>query len=124
MRESDVIWLVESPVTMVAGEQIAFSVDWQGAARVSDPEAYVYRNGADITAEVMTSDDSHQVSGNVVTLKKLSAGLTHGGGQARIIRGQLLHLRERDQANFVGLAHFLKSPAHAHVARQALTQVG
>ena len=30
----------------------------------------------------------------------------------------LLHLRERNQAHVVGLAHFLERPAHAHVARQ------
>ena len=41
----------------------------------------------------------------------------------RAMRG-LLHLRERHQADVVGLAHFLERPAHAHVARQAPAAIG
>src|SRR5690606_313631 len=47
------VWLMDSPVSMVAGEQIAYSVDWQGATSVSAAQASVYRNGVDITSEAM-----------------------------------------------------------------------
>lgn len=75
------IWLIESPATMVEGEQIAFSVDWQGAARVSDPVAAVYKNGVDITSETMDAGDEHVINGNILTLKKLRARETDGGAR-------------------------------------------
>ena len=78
------VWLIESPVSMVAGEQIAYSVDWLGATSVSAPQAGVYRNGADITAEAMDGEDAHSVSGNVLTLKKLRA-LDDDGGACYVL---------------------------------------
>jgi hypothetical protein len=75
------VWLIESPVTMVEGELIAYSVDWQGAAYVSDPEANVYKNGVDITEECMDGEDTHVINGNVLTLKKLQARATDGGAR-------------------------------------------
>ncbi len=41
----------------------------------------------------------------------------------REMRG-LLHLVERDQTDVVGLAHFLKRPANAHLTRQAPAAIG
>jgi hypothetical protein len=75
------VWLVESPITMVEGEQIAFSVEWQGAARVSEAEATVFKNAVDITGQAMEGDDDHVINGNVLTLKKLTAGATDGGAR-------------------------------------------
>lgn len=75
------VWLVESPVTMLEGEQIAFSVDWQGAARVSAAEVIVFKNGVDITEETMEGDDEHVINGNVLTLKKLTARSADGGAR-------------------------------------------
>lgn len=75
------VWLVESPITMVEGEEIAFSVDWQGAARVSEADASVFKNGVDITEETMEGDEEHVINGNVLTLKKLTARSTDGGGR-------------------------------------------
>jgi hypothetical protein len=75
------LWLIDSPVSMIAGEQIAYSVDWQGATSVSAPAAVVYRNGVDITAEAMDAGDGHVVTGNVLTLKKLRALATDGGAR-------------------------------------------
>jgi hypothetical protein len=72
-------WLIESPVTMVEGEVIAFSVDWLGASKVEDPDAVVYKNGQDITETVMVSGDDYVISNNVVTLKKITAGSSDGG---------------------------------------------
>ncbi len=79
------IWLIESPVTMVEGEQIAFSVDWQGAARVSDPEASVYKNEIDVTTQCMDAGDEHVINGNVLTLKKLRARSTDGGASYVVV---------------------------------------
>ena len=75
------IWLIESPVTMVEGEQIAFSVDWQGAARLSNPQASVFKNSANITAQSMDAGDEHVINGNVLTLKKLRAREADGGSR-------------------------------------------
>ena len=74
-------WLIESPVTMVEGEQIAFSIDWLGAAKVSAPVGEVYKNGVDISAQVMDAGDEHLISGNVLTLKKIRARSTDGGSR-------------------------------------------
>lgn len=81
MNEGNGVWLIESPITMVEGEQIAFSVDWLGASKVTDPAVDVYKNGTDITQEVMNADDEHVISGNVLTLKKLRARETDGGAR-------------------------------------------
>ena len=34
---TELIWLAESPLTMIEGEEIAFSVEWIGAVNLSDP---------------------------------------------------------------------------------------
>ncbi len=83
MESDTTIWLIESPVVMVEGEQIAYSVDWQGAARVETPQAAVYKNGTDITAQSMDAGDEHIVTGSVLTLKKLRA--RNGDGGARYV---------------------------------------
>jgi hypothetical protein len=75
------VWLIESPLTMIEGEQIAFSVDWQGATRLSDAETSVYKNGVDISAQTMDAGDEHVINGNVLTLKKLRARDTDGGAR-------------------------------------------
>jgi hypothetical protein len=81
------VWLVESPITMVEGEQIAFSVEWQGAARVDQAQAIVFKNAVDITEQAMEGDDEHVINGNVLTLKKLSAGVTDGGARYVLVVG-------------------------------------
>ncbi len=75
------VWLIESSVTMIEGEQIAFSVDWQGATRLSDAEAAVFKNGVDITTQTMDAGDEHVINGNVLTLKKLRARDSDGGSR-------------------------------------------
>ncbi len=79
------IWLIESPVQMVEGEAIAYSVDWLGASKVESPMVVVYKNGQDVTSAVMISGDSHVVSGNVVTLKKITAQNNDGGNQYVVV---------------------------------------
>lgn len=73
------IWLIESPVVMVEGEVISYSVDWLGASKVENPSVMVYKNGQDVTSSVMVSGDSHTISGNVMTMKKITAGNNDGG---------------------------------------------
>lgn len=85
MVEQSNLWLIESPVNMVEGEQIAFSVDWQGAASVSDPDVVVFKNGVDITDQVLISSDSHVVSGVVLTLRKITARNTDGGARYVVV---------------------------------------
>ena len=72
-------WLIESPVTMVEGEAITFSVDWLGAAKIENPQVTIFKNGQDITSVAMGGEDDYIVSNNVVTLKKITAGCNDGG---------------------------------------------
>ncbi|MDH3943705.1 MAG: hypothetical protein OEV06_06420 [Anaerolineae bacterium] len=72
------IMLIESPVQMMTGETITYSVTWLGASNLSSPNALVYRRGTDISATAMPSG-AHAVSGNVQTLKPLTAGSNDGG---------------------------------------------
>lgn len=85
MTEQEVVWLAESPLAMIEGEQIAFSVEWQGAALVTDPEASVFKNGVDITADSMDAGDDHIINGNVLTLKKMRARTTDGGARYVVV---------------------------------------
>lgn len=84
------VWLIDSPVSMLAGEQIAYSVDWQGATSVSAPHATVYRNGVDVTAEAMDAGDAHVITGSVLTLKKLRALDVDGGARYVVLMGALV----------------------------------
>ncbi|QYK51831.1 MAG: hypothetical protein KF701_04870 [Anaerolineales bacterium] len=90
MMADSAVWLIDSPVSMLAGEQIAYSVDWQGATSVSAPHATVYRNGADITAEAMDAGDAHVITGSVLTLKKLRALDADGGARYVVLMGALV----------------------------------
>ena len=50
-----------------------------------------------------------------------------GGNLAEGLQAQMcgrLHRMERDEANFVGLAHFFERPANARVTRQSLAAIG
>jgi hypothetical protein len=75
------IWLVESPVRMIEGEEITFSVEWSGAANVETPSSKVFKNGVDITGTVMISGDQDTVGGNVQTLRRITAQSGDGGSR-------------------------------------------
>lgn len=75
------IWLVESPLTMIEGEEIAFSVEWIGAVNLSEPDCKVYKNGVDISENTMISGDSDSVSGNIQTLRRITARSGDGGSR-------------------------------------------
>lgn len=85
MAKEKEIWLIESPVTMVEEEVIAFSVDWLGASKVESPSVTVYKNGSDVTSSVMVSGDSHVISGNVLTMKKITTGANDGGSRYVVV---------------------------------------
>ena len=72
------ILLIESPIAMIEGEIITYSLTWQGASSLSSPTAVVYKDKTDISSTAMASG-SHSVSGNVQTLKPLTAITTDGG---------------------------------------------
>lgn len=75
------LWLVESPLTMIEGEEIAFSVEWIGAVNLTEPESKVYKNGVDISENTMISGDNDTASGNVQTLKRITAKSGDGGSR-------------------------------------------
>ena len=70
--------IVESPIDMIEGEIITYTVTWEDAISLSSPTAIVYRRAEDITSTVMASG-SHSVSGNVQTLKPITAIAGDGG---------------------------------------------
>lgn len=78
------IWLVESPLTMIEGEEIAFSVEWSGAVNLADPQSKVFKNGVDVSESVMISGDSDSASGNVQSLKRITA-LSGDGGTRYVV---------------------------------------
>lgn len=73
------IWVLESPVTQVEGEAIAYSIEYLGATAVSSPTLVVYMNGTDVTTAVCISGDSNTASGTTVTMKKITAKSGDGG---------------------------------------------
>lgn len=110
MESESNIWLIESPVVMVEGEQIAYSVDWQGGANVTNPAAAVYKNGVDITAEAMDAGDAHIINGNVLTLKRLRARNSDGGARyVLVVEADVDGNRERRKL----LIHVVKAGAES-----------
>ena len=81
---SNQIWLAESPVRMIEGEEIAFSVEWCGAAQVQQPGSRVFRHGVEITETVMVSGDEDTASGSLQTLRRITA-LSGDGGNRYVV---------------------------------------
>ncbi|KAA3643437.1 MAG: hypothetical protein DWQ07_23270 [Chloroflexi bacterium] len=81
MVDESSIWVIESPVTMVEGEAVAYSIDWQGASNIDDASVSltVYKNGEDVSSTVVDTEDNFVVNSNVLTLKKITAQSTDGG---------------------------------------------
>ena len=75
------IFIIESPVSMLEGETIKFSIEWLGASRLVNPTMAVYQNGKDISSSVLLFFDDYEISGTVLTLRKISAKLNDGGSQ-------------------------------------------
>ncbi|MDH5508405.1 MAG: hypothetical protein OEZ02_14380 [Anaerolineae bacterium] len=71
------VLIIESPLEMVEGETISYSITWQGADSVSEPTAVIYKGGEDITATAMPG--THTVSGNIQSLPALTCGTADGG---------------------------------------------
>lgn len=73
------IFIVESPIAMIAGETITYSVDWLGATTLENPAMAIYCNGKDISSTSMVIPGDFEISGSVLTLKKITAKLNDGG---------------------------------------------
>ena len=76
--------IIESPIGMIEGEKVTFSITWLGVTTLSSPTAVVYKSGTDISSTAMASG-SHSVSGNVQTLKELTAIAGDGGKRYIVI---------------------------------------
>lgn len=87
----EIVWLIESPVTMIEGEEIAYSVNWLGASKVDEPYVAVYKNGQDISEEVLNETDENVISGNVLTLKRILARQTDGGARYVVLIEALIN---------------------------------
>ncbi len=68
------VMVLESPVPLMVGSVVPYTIFYPNASKVESPSAIVYKNGTDVTSAVMVSEDSHVVSGdNALTLKKITA---------------------------------------------------
>jgi hypothetical protein len=65
---------------------ITYSITWDGITALSSPTASVYKDGVDITDDVMPSG-SNSVSGNVQTLKPIDFQSEHGGSKYVVVFG-------------------------------------
>lgn len=67
-------WLRESPIDQIEGSDIsiAYTVVFNGYTTVTVNAITVYKDGEDVTSTVMPSG-GHTVSGNRLTMKKLTA---------------------------------------------------
>ena len=79
------LWLIESPVVMVEGESIAYSVDWLGASKVESPDVKVYKDGQEVTSTVIGASPNHTISGNVLTMDAITAGVNDGGASYVVV---------------------------------------
>lgn len=75
------VWLNASPIAMCEGEAISFSIDWIGANKVENPTIKVYEDESEYQDDVFLSADSEVISGNVLTLRKLTVKAGDGGGK-------------------------------------------
>jgi len=75
-------WCLESPVVMIAGETRGFTITYLGQTAVSSPVATVYKGTTNVTSTVMPSETAASASGNVVTLKQVTALV---GGETYVV---------------------------------------
>lgn len=75
---SRVPYVIEKIEGAVEGATLAYSIEWIGAENLSSPTATVFRNGQDITPDVMPTG-SHLISNNIQTLKPIAFQAGHGG---------------------------------------------
>jgi hypothetical protein len=73
------VFIIESPISMIEGERVQFCVEWLGASKLSNPVMAVYQNGKDISSSVLLGYDDFEISGTVLTLRKITAGINDGG---------------------------------------------
>jgi len=65
------VWVNESPLTLVAEEDVIFTLQWIGGSSLASPAMLAYADGTDVSSTVLTGTTT--VSGDVQTLKKLTA---------------------------------------------------
>ncbi len=76
--KEDEIWLVESPITMIEGEEFTFGHTWEDADSVATGTLAVYKKGTNVTTDVTTG--AHSIAGAVhvwPTIKSLVGGETY-----------------------------------------------
>lgn len=61
------IWVNESPITCVEGDEPAFTITLSGVTTASNPSTKIYKNGQDTTSTNIPTG-SASASGNVITL--------------------------------------------------------
>ena len=71
------IMVVESPVNMLEGEALTFSLTWLGASSVTAQSSVLYKDRSDYTSTAMSGSSS--ASGIVQTLETITAQAGDGG---------------------------------------------
>lgn len=67
---SGTIWVNESPIALVEGEEPVFTVTVAGASSISSPSVKIYKGGQDVTSTNMTGSASTN-GVNDITLPKI-----------------------------------------------------
>ncbi len=79
----DSLYVAESPIALVSGEQPIFSLTWTGKSEGSAPSAKIYRNGIDVTASNMSG--SSTISGATPPVQMLPAISGLIGGERYVV---------------------------------------
>ena len=67
----EIVWVRESPLDVVEGEELSYDMTWEIGTTFSDPSAKIYRNNRDVSATMMLSG-ADAVAGRVQSIKKIS----------------------------------------------------
>lgn len=78
------IWLDPKTISMVEGEELQLAVEFEGASALADPVSTVFKDGVDYSAETQLAGDADSVSGNVFTLKMITAVEGDAGSRYRV----------------------------------------
>ena len=83
--QKEQIFIIESPVSMIEGEILRYSVEFLDSDTVTNADMIVYHEGKPVTGDILISGDSFIYNPPVLTLKKITAKDGHGGGDYVVI---------------------------------------
>jgi hypothetical protein len=92
MTKKTDLWLEESPIDVVAGEKVTYSVTWTGKTAGSGPETHIYKNNKLMDKTMLAHNEDTSIvnaisngSPPVQTLPTISFGEKDGGSEFVLI---------------------------------------